>query len=155
MLNSCMESRPSSKSVGDEVGKESDLSMKRKSKNTSRKSSALNTSPDRGFDILSVTGPKLLITLSLMDSLSSPGEVLSQSSKSNTIIARRATFSLWINICRWLEHYSALITGSFRSSLLSNGMIEIQATRQALDFESLLTNAQRLRLGCIYADRTG
>lgn len=155
MSRSCMESHPSSKSVDGEAAWVSASAMKLRSKSISPIHSDMNTSPDLGSNILSEIGPELLTTLSLMDSLSNPGKVLLQSSKSNTIIAQRATFSLWINICRWLENYSALITGSFRSSLLSSGMIEIQATQPALDFANLLTDVQRLRLGCIYADRTG
>ena len=155
LSRSCKESRPSLRSVDEEAGRVLDSDMKPRSRNTSSMNSDMNTSQDRGSSILSVIGPGLLITLSLMDSLSSPDVGRLRLSKSNTITARKATFSLWINTCHWLERYLGRMSGHSLSSLLSSGTTEIQVIQPASDFVRILTSVLHLRLGFIYADLTG
>lgn len=155
MSRSCMESHPSSKSVDGEAAWVSASAMKLRSKSISPIRSDMSISLDLGSNILSKIGPELLTTLSLMDSLSSRNGELLRSSRSNTTTVRKATFSLWISICRWLDNSLDLIYGSSLSSLLSSGTTVTQATRPALDFVTQLRTAQHLRLECIYADQTG
>ena len=152
---SCMESRPSSKSVGEKVEKELDSVMKPRSRSISAMSSDLNTVQDRGLDTQSWIVPKLLITLSLMDSLYNPDEALLRSLRSSTITVQSHIFNLWISTCHWLRLYLGTITGCFRSSLLLSGTTEKQAIQLAFDFEILLTSARRLKLGYTYAAPTG
>ena len=152
---SCMESRPSSKSVEDADGWALGFGMKRRSKNISVKDSDMNIVLDPGFVTQFVIVRRLLITLILMDSLSNLDEEPLPSWKSSTTIVPSLIFNWWTSTSRWFQLYLTKDSGYSLSLRLSNGTTVIQVIQQALDCANQSISAALAKLGYTYVGQIG
>jgi len=154
-LRSSKEFPRSSRSDEGEVGKVSDFDMKRRCNGISSTDLDMSIYRDPGLSTRWLIVLRSLTTLSLMDSLSSPAGEQSPSWRSSTTTVRSHISNSLTNICRWLQHYSILHYGHFRSLRLSNGTTGIQVIQRVSDSVQTSINVALAKLDYTSADQKG